>query len=761
MRTPYDFKDLTCIRKMNNGHFSRWLIMAELVYEKLDANPIISDIGFTPHNFSDHCYNIYSIISYVIFDEKIFDDYNMTYFSSEALFLLNTAVLFHDYSMAFSNRNRNTHSADSGETFKIFAKQQFEVLNISDEQIEIIKGIILAHSDTKKTDGTAENTLASICSNEQFSNVRINRHDINVVFLACVLRISDELDICKNRVRKDCRKELEDLITQYEKPQNLKKTGEELQALITDYTERETDEDLKNLGSAVQKLTALIAAEKITKEKKDIAESLRHWEKLQCFTEISDNHDDGAGHVFVNSSVYLMSDFFNTPQVSSSEDKIDINLINDIKERKESVREMIAEVINKCNSRFSEIFSKLGENERKLFRITKILPDFSKIRKEAIKAEREYIFYNYIVDVLFEYLEKQYPEVYEKLEKIGGKKQGVFKITDEIVCVDKVIKDDGRSEETDYKMYKSGFGYDFEYLDSIKSARLYDGRKYFCVNFDQATQKISVGKSAYFNVISNADKHIVNIIRFFPEHLFYLAPRYGELFEYDKYYDKCFAGKIKDWADILQKVIKDDFSSYCAGIGLNAFTVYNCNGEYKYLLCRGDQNKSTGQGNLHIAPAVMYEPGIISDETELGFKIFREFGKEIMGFPELEYASSRETYEDYERRNPKLASLFDGISGEKQNNNIEFVQTGFIFDIFHLRPAITFLLILNQEFSEEINLDGLARNQNRIVCRLNDKKAYQDLISHNRWVPEGIYSFETGRNEALREIGKQNADNLK
>lgn len=76
---------------------------------------VIGDSAFTLHDFDHHCFDIYKIISEVLFDEELV--YSEKYGLSEReLYIMNLAVLFHDIGMSNGlDRARDNHSLNSAD----------------------------------------------------------------------------------------------------------------------------------------------------------------------------------------------------------------------------------------------------------------------------------------------------------------------------------------------------------------------------------------------------------------------------------------------------------------------------------------------------------------------------------------------------------------------------------------------------------------------------------------------------------------------
>jgi hypothetical protein len=148
-RPVNDFVHKACVGSMEPHHLTNWQWFAGIIGKDLDEGAIQKDIAFTLHDFSNHCYKIYENISAIL---KSCPAFNRE-LTSEALYLLNLAVLFHDYSMArpLIAEERLCHSELSREDFMKFCENNKETIKdkLKPRQIEIICDIIVAHSDIK------------------------------------------------------------------------------------------------------------------------------------------------------------------------------------------------------------------------------------------------------------------------------------------------------------------------------------------------------------------------------------------------------------------------------------------------------------------------------------------------------------------------------------------------------------------------------------------------------------------------------------
>lgn len=185
-------KNRNWIKKMGDIYLTIWEELAKEYAPCLDRGSIIKGVAYTQHDFSHHCNNIYKIIDNCFFEHVEIEE--------EERFLLAVAVLLHDIAMTKTSFNRLNHSVESADYIQreinkgVRAWDQIEVC-----QIEIIKDLIIAHSDIRKRgeDGKERierHTLKDLAEVKQGSEKKIH-----VKWLAGVLRLADELDITTDR----------------------------------------------------------------------------------------------------------------------------------------------------------------------------------------------------------------------------------------------------------------------------------------------------------------------------------------------------------------------------------------------------------------------------------------------------------------------------------------------------------------------------------------------------------------------------------
>ena len=205
MSQSIDFK-LTFFERfkaINETYFDRFKSIASAYEEIINSGPAIRPIAFTPHCYK-HCNNVFKIAE-MILPESFYNQ------RGDNIFVLAISILFHDLAMAYDGtmEARFKHSTLSAELVK---KEMLSKANtvlksfLPDKNMRgHITDIIAAHSDTKSDTGSIIcKTFVELIDkydSKRKHPTRGNYEEINVPFLAAILRIADELDIDGNRVK--------------------------------------------------------------------------------------------------------------------------------------------------------------------------------------------------------------------------------------------------------------------------------------------------------------------------------------------------------------------------------------------------------------------------------------------------------------------------------------------------------------------------------------------------------------------------------
>ncbi len=188
---------------MDEDHKKAFEILVGEYAPRLSNKIMMGGSVFTLHNFNEHCFNIYKMISNVLLDGALI--YSGQYALSQTeLYILNIAVLFHDIGMSECLiGEREDHSLRSAEFVEKEWKNKESTLakyiNLTSNEIEALKIVIVAHSDVKNgIVNPKENGLNNRDLDKKMWDK--NGKKIRTRFLAGVLRVGDELDITSERL---------------------------------------------------------------------------------------------------------------------------------------------------------------------------------------------------------------------------------------------------------------------------------------------------------------------------------------------------------------------------------------------------------------------------------------------------------------------------------------------------------------------------------------------------------------------------------
>ena len=197
-------KEIPIIKRLQETEFiNKFTNLVDYAAPILDGGPQLKALGFTPHDFSHHVKDIY-----ILLDKMLPEAFYKKYGTGENLFVLLTGALFHDIGMTkeWSDDVRARHSEIGRDMFcKPFDDNNVSHVikqNVDAKYSNYIGDIIYAHSDIKKSDGTIVETFREVYDRyeqKQYVTKAINE-EINVPFLAALLRLADELDITYERI---------------------------------------------------------------------------------------------------------------------------------------------------------------------------------------------------------------------------------------------------------------------------------------------------------------------------------------------------------------------------------------------------------------------------------------------------------------------------------------------------------------------------------------------------------------------------------
>jgi len=262
------YKEQLCVKKMSTSHKKIFNDFVNYYAPKFPDREILNNSVFTPHNFNQHCFDIYKIISSIILNKNL--AYETAYkLSSKELLLLNLAVLFHDISMSEGlTTRRENHSVESAK----YVDREFNSVEckawekLSRSEVNALEEIIKAHSDIK--DGSVnvlENGLNAPALMYDCYDSDNDSDEIRVLLLAAILRVADEMDVTSARLgSRQLKRELEGAIERLKAAEEGSKFKEE---------------DLKKA--------------------KDYIVSLEHWKRLNYFSSINVDKLDAKNVVLV------------------------------------------------------------------------------------------------------------------------------------------------------------------------------------------------------------------------------------------------------------------------------------------------------------------------------------------------------------------------------------------------------------------------------------------------------------------------------
>ena len=727
MRELGDFYKFECIRKLSKKRFDDWNRLAEIAKEILDINIPVGNTPYTLHTFSHHCYNIYRIISDILVAPDIWENRcPALMFSDDELFLLDVAVLFHDLTMNdpfISKAERARHSDDSAKEFAKLCKDDKRLGSIfrdHNDYIDIISDIIRAHSDIKDDKGNRSYTLKEI-------KEYIGQQPIRVRMLAGILRLADELDVTMQRFPEVYEDKLHKLIVHAHDTSNLN------QSRLTDA------------------------------QKENIIESAEHWKKLKCFKRI---------YLENNNPKLLVNEEFYKANPGDTANKIE-------------------EVVNKITKELNHIIEACKQTDFHKFVTWKQLEvNFSELAddtKEDGIAYRTQIFYKLVLPFLLnEYLRKKNKDIHDLLadapESLNYEQKLPFI---ELLKLENDAKLELEISERERRIPKFGKQF-FEFLHwraERKEANLYDRDKYILDYIEG--HKLFVQKSSYLKSFGSADINYFNLIRSFPERYFYTDPQLSDISEgrYPKFNEA-----IEHWINQLRDVIPNEdkkeftFKGYHAGLGVSVLTVikYRDNEDgkckYKYPITKNSVQKATGGHDRIVIPAGSYDPCGDWDDKGNDLKkpelqVLREFGEELLGKDELRDVPNKTLYEMLDEIKIEPSAFNELTNKEKETDDSVFgrliydilygstevtvIATGVIFDIFRMRPEITYLLILEDPIYDREYTQGW-ESEKIDWYDLESPEEYKMLIQcqDEPLVPPGLGALILGREKALEHITK-------
>ncbi len=195
-------KSIVCA--LGKGYKDDFKELVEHFASQLDGGPALKEIGFTPHNFSNHVVDLIDIYDNILPDAFVSED------NQDSIFILLVATLFHDYGMLveWNMEIRDIHAKLGSEYFTKFfnedSENNFVKDHIPNRYKHLIADIMYAHSDSKENGITTIHSFDEICKKYEEDDAEykgeIDHKKIDVPFLAALLRLADELDNSQNRI---------------------------------------------------------------------------------------------------------------------------------------------------------------------------------------------------------------------------------------------------------------------------------------------------------------------------------------------------------------------------------------------------------------------------------------------------------------------------------------------------------------------------------------------------------------------------------
>lgn len=219
-----EYKELACIRNLDEDLKTAFYQIVDNYKNELSPRIIMGSSAYTLHDFDHHCFDIYKIISDVLFDNTIayLKDAGIT---QRELYVLNLSVLFHDIGMTRVGGKRENHAISSAKYVEgeyknsksVFGRQS----NLNKNELKALMAIIKAHSDPKGN--YAVPPEKSGLHADDIVDYPAHVGTIRTLFLAAVLRIADELDVSQERLGNS---DLEQEIKEYKESLESKKSDE-------------------------------------------------------------------------------------------------------------------------------------------------------------------------------------------------------------------------------------------------------------------------------------------------------------------------------------------------------------------------------------------------------------------------------------------------------------------------------------------------------------------------------------------------------
>jgi len=687
-----DFEQFNCIRLLSKARHKDWLQLAERAQQDLDRHIVAEAILFTMHNFSHHCFNIYDAISNVLIPSNIWE----TLESSHKI--TDEELFLLDVAVLFhdcSMQDPLVGEVDRGCHARTSAIKFREMCKNNGWDYKIFKPYQI---------NMVCDIIQAHCDVKEFE--MLNEYcglNIRVKLLAGILRIADGMDVT---VKRFPRENYPDLA--------------KLEHLLKEHPDKVSDI-----------------------EKMKIQDAIDHWNKLKCFERI-----------------YLKDYTAKLVVAKANYEEDPDGTAKTIKAVLSSIRKTLKGVECVCGTTVFKEFVVCQQID------TDFAEEFFKNEKEKI-AWRTKIFYKKVLPFLLEkYLPAQAPDVFIKLAKDNASSYKnhvlpfipLVKQTSLTLVKSKkpirVINNDDEHHERRHKFI------DWRQKLDVK---LNDSPTYILDSIENNT--LYLNKSSYLSVLGTANVNFFNLVRFFPEKYFYTQP---EMVDVEPEISTEFSNEITHWKNQLCRIVQNDsfvFDSYHAGLGVSTLTVIKHNNEYMYPITKNSEKKAAGGHDRIVIPAGTYQPcdwdyGPNGHDMDPRLQVLREFGEELLGEEELRHDKNIPNMSLFDVLEEKkaAATLFGKIVDDVlcERSRVTLVPTGVAFDILRMRPEITYLLILNDSYSNELftNYKKSYESDDIKWYKLYDDDAFNELIGNQNQplVPPGLAALIWGREEAIRYL---------
>ncbi len=197
-----NYKIISRLKEQDGKLYNKFIALVDGYEDELNNGALIRLTGFTPHNADIHCKNIYRILSDIL-PEQFYRKYSF----GDNIFVLCVGAFLHDLAMAHSvsieTRCKHSEIAKKMVHDEIYTDRKTVMKsNIKREYADAVMDIIYSHSDIKDEYGNIKNrTLEETIEKYDTNGLSKGEHEeLNVPFLAAVLRLADELDLDYSRI---------------------------------------------------------------------------------------------------------------------------------------------------------------------------------------------------------------------------------------------------------------------------------------------------------------------------------------------------------------------------------------------------------------------------------------------------------------------------------------------------------------------------------------------------------------------------------